>query len=870
MTTPRCTYRVQLRPGFGFREAAALADYLARLGVSHLYTSPYLASAAGSTHGYDVVDPGRVDDELGGTAGHEELRAALRSHGLEQLIDVVPNHMAIRAENAWWWDVLENGRSSRYASYFDVDWDPPERKLRDTVLLPVLGDHYGRVLESGGLRLEREGGRFVIRHGEERYPVSPRTTDRLLAAAGLDDLAIEAAALPSSEQDDDASIALRHERKERLAADLAERCEREPDVAAELDAAVAALNADLDALDELLSRQNYRLAYWRVASQELDYRRFFDITHLVALRIEREHVFRDTHALVLGWAGAGQVAGIRVDHPDGLRDPEEYFARLAHAAPGAWLLAEKILQRGEELPADWPIAGTTGYDFATLATGLFVDPAAEPALTALYTEVSGESRPYSELLYEAKHDVMRTSLAADLERLTVFFVRICEARRRYRDHTRSDLREVLRETAACFPVYRSYVRAEHGVIRPEDARVIEGAIGAARERRPELEPDLFDLLRDILLLRITGPNETGVVMRFQQFTAPVMAKGAEDTAFYRYARLLALNEVGGDPGAFGTTLAQFHEHNARTQAAHPRTLLATSTHDTKRAEDARLRLALLSQDPGGWAAAFRRWREQAAPHRRDGVPDGETEYVLAQTAVAAHPLSTERALTFLEKAMREAKRRTSWERTDEAYEAAVRDFARAFLEDPAIAAGIAEYVGRLAGAAREASLALTLLKLTSPGVPDLYQGTELWDHSLVDPDNRRPVDFALRRSLLEECLRGDAAAALARADLGLPKLFLIQRALALRARRPEAFDGAYAPLCASGPRADDVIAYARGGTVVAVAPRFLLGRGPWDGTTLTLPEGRWRDVLGDGTTDGGELAMAALLRDFPVALLERV
>ncbi len=866
----RCTYRVQLRPGFGFREAAGIVGYLARLGVSHLYTSPYLAAAPGSTHGYDVVDHRRVNEELGGDEGHEALRERLRDAGLAQLVDIVPNHMAIdRPENEWWWDVLENGRSSRYASYFDVDWDPPESKLRDTVLLPVLSDHYGRILESGALRVERDGHTFRIRYGDRTYPCSPKTLDRILADAGLDDLALDAASLPSSEQDDEASIADRHERKELLAREIGQRCESDPDIARELDAAVERLNADHEALDDLLSRQNYRLAYWRVASQELDYRRFFDITDLVALRLEREHVFRATHELVLDWAREGRIDGIRVDHPDGLRDPEEYFERLAAGAPRAWLVGEKILQADETLPESWPIAGTTGYDFCALASGLFVDPAGESPLTELYAEVTGERRPYREVLYEAKHDVMRTSLAADLERLTVFFVRICEGRRRYRDYTRPDLRAVLRETVACFPVYRSYVRAENSVVRPADEAVIEEAIAEARTRRSDLDGELFELLRDILLLRIAGPNEAGLVMRLQQFMSPVMAKGAEDTAFYRYSRLVALNEVGGEPGRFGTTLAAFHRHNARIQARWPETLLETSTHDTKRAEDVRLRIALLSQDPAGWAEAVRRWQALTQHHRMDALPDGETEYLLYQTLVGAYPLSEERALAYMEKAMREAKRRTSWVQPDEVYESAVRVFVEGALRDTAFTEDLGAFAERLVAPAREASLALTLLKLTSPGIPDLYQGSELWDLSLLDPDNRRPVDFVARERLLAEVERMGPADALARTDEGATKLFLIRRALALRARRDAAFAGAYRPLCAAGRRGDDVVAYARGDEVVAVAPRFTLDRGDWGDTRLPLPAGRWRDVLSGRETDGGEARLDELVSAFPVALLER-
>lgn len=865
----RCTYRVQLRPGWGFRDAAAIAGYLSRLGVSHLYTSPYLAAAAGSSHGYDVVDHTRVNPELGGDDGHAALRAALRENGLAQLVDVVPNHMAIaRRENLWWWDVLENGRSSRYASYFDVDWDPPERKLRDTVLLPVLDDHYGRVLEDGRLTVEREGGRFLLRYGESRFPLSPRSADGLLAAAGLRDLAAEAATLPLSNADDEASVADRHARKERLAAEI-ERRATDAAVAAALDRQVAGINADPDALDGLLARQNYRLAYWRVASQELAYRRFFDINDLVGLRVEREHVFDATHGLVLAWARAGEIDGIRVDHPDGLREPEAYFARLRSAAPAVWLLGEKILHPAEELPGDWPVDGTTGYDFAALAGGLFVDPRSEDRLTDLYAEISGESRPYSEVLYQAKHDVMSDTLAADLERLTVFFVRICEERRRFRDYTRAQLRDALRETVACFPVYRSYVRAEAAIVSEWDRRAICEAVDRARLRRPDLDPELFDLLRDIWLLRITGPNESGLVMRLQQYTAPVMAKGAEDTAFYRYSRLVALNEVGGDPGIFGTTLERFHEHNVRIAERWPRTLLATSTHDTKRSADVRARLALLSQDPSAWTAAVRRWHALAAPHREGDLPDGEMEYLLYQTLVGAYPVSAARAQAYLEKASREAKRFTSWSRPDTGYERALRGFVAGVMSDGQLYGEVSAFARSLVIPGWILSLALTLLKMSAPGVPDLYQGDELWDLSLVDPDNRRDVDFGMRERLLAEATGATAGAALARPAEGLPKLFLIRRALELRSRRPAAFEGGYEPLLATGRRDGEVVAYARGGEVVVVAPRFVLGRGAWQDTRVPLPPGTWRDVLTGASVEGGPASAATLLAGFPVALLER-
>lgn len=878
---PLSTYRVQLRPEFGFDKAAEIAGYLADFGISHLYSSPCLQAARASSHGYDVIDPTRVNEELGGEEGHARLCRALGEAGLGQVLDVVPNHMAItQRQNTWWWDVLENGPSSRYAFYFDVDWDPPQARLRNTVLLPILGDHYGRVLENGELKLVRRGGKFEIHYHEHRMPVAPRSLDTLLAGAarrcGSPDLAFIADSygqLPHATLTDRESVARRHRDKEVLAGQLARLCEEKPEVAEAVDAVVAEWNADPDRLDELLQRQNYRPAFWRTAGQELDYRRFFDVHTLIGLRTEDEGVLADTHSLIFRWLKEGVLDGVRIDHPDGLRDPKQYFDRLRAAAPETWIVVEKILEPGEPLRESWPVDGTTGYDFLNLAGGLFVDRESERALTDLYTEMTGESPAWAELVREKKLLVLGDLLASDVNRLAEVFLQVCERHRRHRDYTRFELRQAIREVVASFPVYRTYIRAEAGEVSPEDEREVEEAIEAAKAHRSDLSPDLFDFFRDLLLLKVRGiaDIESELVMRFQQLTGPAMAKGVEDTAFYNYHRLVSLNEVGGSPGAFGVSVEEFHRTCAENQRRWPAAMLATSTHDTKRSEDVRVRISLLSEIPERWGEAVRRWFDHNKKHLRGGSPDRNAQYLLYQTLVGAWPISVERVQSYMEKATREAKSQTSWTRVNAEYEEALKGFVQAILEDRDFVADLEGFVAPLVEPGRISSLAQTLLKLAAPGAPDFYQGTELWDLSLVDPDNRRPVDYELRRRLLEELGKGmSPEGILARMDEGLPKLWLIRQGLHLRRRRPEAFGpgSTYEPLQVSGEKADHAVAFLRGGEVAAVVPRlaFKLG-GDWGDTTLDLPEGRWRNGLTGDEVAGGRIGLKDLLARFPVALL---
>ena len=876
----RATYRVQLHANFTLDDAAALADYLAALGVSHLYCSPVLQAAPGSTHGYDVVDPTRINVELGGEEAFGRLREALALRGLSQVLDIVPNHMAIGGrENAWWWDVLENGPSSRYARYFDVDWDPPEAKLRNVVLMPILGERYGQALDSGRIRLARDGGGFCVSYYDNVLPVAPRSLDAVIAPAAeraaSDELAFLAsavAALPPASVTDAVSAARRHRDKETLRSLLADLCSRDARVAAALDERVEEINADAAMLDDLLERQNYRLTYWRAAERELDYRRFFDINTLVGVRAEDASVFDDTHALVLRLVAEGALDGLRVDHVDGLRDPAAYLQRLRERAPGAWIVVEKILEPGERLPAAWPIAGTTGYDFLNLATGLYIDPAAEQALTAFYGDFTGQPVEYAALVREKKHLVLRETLASDVNRLTALWLTICQRHRRYRDYTRHELHEALREVIACFPVYRTYVQAETATVREEDIRIVAEAVEAARRLRPDLDADLFTFLSDLLLMRVRGELETELAMRFQQLTGPAMAKGVEDTVFYCYNRLISLNEVGGDPGRFGTGVEAFHAACAATQIHWPNTMLTTSTHDTKRSEDVRARISLLSELPGQWAEAVRRWSAHNERYRRSDLPDRNAEYLLYQTLVGAWPLSVERATAYMEKVVREAKLYTSWTAQNAEYEQALRGFVEGALTDGEFVEDLERFVAPLVEPSWVSALSQALLKLTAPGVPDIYQGTELWDLSLVDPDNRRLVDYELRRRLLAELEGATPEGIWERRDEGLPKLWLIRTALRLRAERRDAFGprGAYVPLLARGAKAAHVVAFSRGGAIVTVAPRLVLGLGgAWDDTTIEMPAGRWRNELTGDMYEGGTVAVGELLRRFPVALLSR-
>jgi (1->4)-alpha-D-glucan 1-alpha-D-glucosylmutase len=880
---PRSTYRLQLNKGFTFDDAASIAEYLRELGVSHVYSSPYLQAAPGSMHGYDVVDHRRVNDELGGAAAHKRFCERLGEAKLGQVLDIVPNHMSLGRENQYWWDVLENGTSSRYASFFDIDWQPQEERLRDKVLVPVLGDQYGRVLQAGGITVQRQNSRFLVSAAEQEFPVSPVSLTAILVRAAeyaksdtLSFLAASYGRLPVPEYWDRRLILTRHRDKTVLNGLLGRLCAEEPATCAEIDRAVAELNRNHDALDDFLNQQSYRLAYWKTADQQLGYRRFFDVNTLIGLRMEREHVFEETHALVLDWLKDGVLDGVRIDHPDGLRDPLEYFNRLRAAAPEAWIVAEKILEPGEFLRESWPIEGTTGYDFLNVVLDLLVEPNGLVELAQIYAEFTGQSTDFASIAHEKKLGVTQEALGSDVNRLTSLFVDICESNRNQRDYTRAEVRRAVRELAACFKVYRTYVvpaRPEAGSqeITEEDRAEIRAAAECAKATRTDLDCGLFDFLGDVLTMQVKGRQETEFLLRFQQFTSPVMAKGVEDTAFYCYNRLTALNEVGGDPSREGATVAEFHAYQAKMQAMHPLTMTTLSTHDTKRSDDVRARLAVLSEIPEAFASAVDRWSEHTARYRSEAVDKG-TEYFYYQTLIGAWPIGPDRMKAYMQKSMREAKERTTWVANNREYEDAVAAFIDGTLADRDFVSEAETFVEGIKRAGWMNSLSQTLLKCVAPGIPDLYQGGELWDLSLVDPDNRRPVDYDRRRWMLKELHSLPVAKMMERIDEGLPKLWTLHRALTLRRGHPEWFGetAAYEPILATGKKAEHAVALLRAGMVAAVVPRWSMTlKGEWGDTAIKLPEGRWTNRMTEEPLLGGRVMLADLLREFPVALLTK-
>ena len=835
-------------------------------------------------HGYDVVDHQKVNEELGGKAGHERFCQRLGEVGLGQVLDIVPNHMSLGEQNRYWWDVLENGSSSRYAGFFDIDWKPQEERLRDKVLVPILADQYGKVLREGGIKLERHESAFVVAAGGQSLPVAPESLAGLLTRAAeqagnqtLRFLASSYGRLPSADVEDRRTILERDRDRNVLHALLDRLCAEEAGACEAIDGAVKALNADVNALDEFLNVQHFRLSYWKTADQQLGYRRFFDVNTLIGLRVEREYVFEESHALVLDWLKRGVLDGVRIDHPDGLRDPLQYFRRLRERAPEAWIIGEKILEPGEYLRPGWPIEGTSGYDFLNVVLGTLVKPEGVRRLGEIYTAFTGDGARFPVIAHDKKLNVTQEALGSDVNRLATIFVEICECNREYRDFTRAEVRRAIREVASCFGIYRTYVIPDRGEITDEDRRYIDKAIECAKNNRQDIDESLFDFMRSVLCFETTGKKEKEFVYRFQQFTSPVMAKGVEDTAFYCFNRLTAMSEVGGDPDCDGFPLSHFHEYNRKMQATFPTTMLNLSTHDTKRSDDVRARLAVLSECPDRFGQAVERWNGMTAKFRTEsGLPDKGTEWFLYQTMIGAWPISAERLKQYMQKAMREAKLRTSWVSNNAEYEDALNGFIDAALSDAEFVADVDAFVAEVLAAGRLNSLTQTLLKSTSPGVPDLYQGGELWDLSLVDPDNRRPVDYPLRRKLLSELAGLSAAAVMARVDEGLPKLLVVHRTLQLRKEQPEWFGpaAAYSPLEARGSGAERVVAFLRGNDVVTVAPRWSfeagVGSKAWTDTALDLPRGRWKCRLSGDEFETGEVRLAALLKSFPVALLTRV
>jgi (1->4)-alpha-D-glucan 1-alpha-D-glucosylmutase len=971
---PTATYRLQLTNAFTFDHATRLVPYLAALGISDVYLSPILQAAPGSTHGYDVVDHGTLNSELGGPEAYARLCQALREKGLGQIIDFVPNHMGIGPQNPWWVDVLENGPSSRYAPYFDIDWKPVKSELEHKVLVPILGDQYGVTLEKGELKLSRKGGAFILAYWDNHFPVAPGRIAQLLKYGHealseelggsdpdlqeLESIINQLEKLPSRNETEAPKVAERAREKEIAKRRLAALCEASPRIRAFIDGNVQRFNGtpgeprSFDLLDSLLDNQAYRLAYWRTAGEEINYRRFFDINSLAAIRMEDDRVFQDSHRLVMALLAEGTLTGLRIDHPDGLYDPDTYFRNLqvsylvgrcrqmalddGAARPGHWelepyvrdaveqaldagelpaepvyVVAEKILSRREPLRASWSVAGTTGYDFLAQTTGLFVDPAAEKAMGETYEKFVGVPKDFPAITYARKKLIMSSSMASEINMLASRLNRISETNRRTRDFTLNELTRAITEFIACFPVYRTYIRGPDAQsVDARDRQQIEQTIARAKRKSRTTNASIYEFLRDVMLLRYPETLSTAeramwleFALKLQQVTGPVTAKAVEDTAFYNYHRLIALNEVGGEPRSFGTTLPEFNAACAERQAHYPHTLNATSTHDTKRSEDVRARIAALSEVPQEWSAHVAHWALLNASHKTEveerPAPDADDEYLLYQTLLGACPPEepgseawtrfVQRVCAYMEKAQREAKVHTSWTNPNPEYEAATKKFVEGMLHARPFLEAFLPFARRLSRAGAFSSLSQTALKCFAPGVPDVYQGCELTDLSLVDPDNRRAVDYERRIQLLAtfDQARGDPARLeLARSLCseeamgdGRAKLLLLARALRFRKEHPALFQqGEFEPLTATGRDAQHVVAFARWHgqeSAVLVAPRWLLDRLDGDPlemdwqAQLQLPEGQggFTNLLTGERVDGGEVELRDLWASFPVALL---
>ncbi len=924
--TPLATYRLQFTPRFGFNDARAIVPYLAALGVDFIYASPYLRARPGSEHGYDVVDPNRLNPEIGTADEHAAFIADAQAAGLGHLLDFVPNHMGTGVENPWWQDVLEWGEASPYGTYFDIDWNPLRAEMRGRVLVPSLGDYYGRVLERGELTpiFDAKSGSFHVAYFDNAFPLAPESYGEILASAvsrcAGEAWALRALAAEFATADRARAIELKNE--------LAGAVAREDAARVAIDSALAAYNAKddpaaIDRLDALLQKQHYRLAYWRVSADEINYRRFFDINDLAGVRVEDAEVLGQTHRYVFELIDRGLVQGLRIDHVDGLFDPAGYCRFLSDRALALeqplYVVVEKILARFESLRSDWPIAGTTGYDFMNEVNGLFVDARSEVAFDRLYRRFAGISADFELFAYRAKKDIMRLALASELEVLANMFDRIAKEDRRSADFTYNALHDALVETVASFPVYRTYVTGS--TLEEEDRRYIGWALGSARKRSELGDARVFDFLEDVLTLSAPAVSSNydrrevlRFAMKFQQYTSPVMAKSVEDTAFYRYVRLASLNEVGGDPRRFGTSIAAFHRAAQRRAEDHPLAMLATATHDHKRGEDTRLRIDTLSEIPGVWDRTIRRWNGLNARRKTfvDNIaaPTDNDEYHLYQTLIGTWPaewLFTEeiseedmavyldRIEAYLRKALREAKFRTSWANPNLPYEEATFAFARALLQPKrgnAFLTGLQALARDCATLGAVYGLAQVTLKLTAPGVPDIYQGTEYWDLSLVDPDNRRHVDYDKRAATVAGFAERERAGQLAElaAELtrdwptGRIKAFTMWRLLHLRRAFAQTFSGSsYQPLVTDNDDGERIVAYTRDDIVVAV-PRLVHRsvdqreplRVSFDDERILLPANAARTYVDrfTGATrsvrqdDNGSYFYAReLFADFPVCVL---
>jgi len=858
------TYRLQLHAGFPLDAAGKVLPYLADLGVSHVYLSPCLQAVPGSQHGYDVTDPSRISDDLGGEAAWARFVEAARAHELKILLDIVPNHMSASQHNPWWDDLLAHGPFSSYAAFFDLKI-PVAQPFR--VHLCTLARAYGEALEAGELKLEVEDGRPRLRHFDNTWPLAPASWGEVFASASgtpRDPCFHQLQLLLQRGAPTDADRALY-----RLHAGRAETLLAEANRGGRLQAAVTGLSNDPERLDAILRLQFFVLHGWKLAGELTNYRRFFDVGSLSGIRMELPQVLTATHARIETMVARGEVDGLRVDHPDGLRDPLTYFKRLRRFLPDGRVYVEKILENDERLMNDWPIDGTVGYDFLAKVNRLWMDDQRIDVLTATYSDFTGHPVNFAALVREKKREIVDSTFSADLERLAVAAIKSARAGWRTRDISPRHLREALARVTVALGVYRTYRTAD--TLHDEDRRVVAEAVQSARIGSTDVDAAAFDFLLSLFTKPHLEDLDEDFIAQWQQLAPAVMAKGVEDTTFYCFDRLVSCNDVGAQASLVGISADKFHEFCHTLSERWPNNMLATSTHDNKRSEDVRTRISVLSEVPDRWSEALHAWSQLNAPAWKNRTPDRHAEYLLYQTLIGAWPINQERCWQYMLKACREAKIRTSWHEPNTGYEENIRGFVDGVFQTPEFIASLEAFIQPLVLPGRINSLSQTLIKMIVSGVPDFYQGTELWDLSLVDPDNRRPVDFELRSELLRRCRELSAAQAVRDWEPGLPKLWMTARVLALRRERPQEFSdlSKYQPLVAQGAHLGNVLAFRRGENLIAAVPRFTMTvAGDWGDTRLPLPRGTWMNHF-TGASSHGAVSPGELFDQFPVALLIR-
>ncbi len=861
------TYRLQVHKEFPLDAAGKILPYLAELGVSHVYLSPCLQAAPGSQHGYDVTDPSRISDDLGGEPAWERFVANARSHGLDILLDIVPNHMSASQFNPWWEDVLANGPFSEHADFFDIRISSG---MPFRVHLCTLARAYGEALAAGELTIEIIDGRPRLKHYDTTWPLSCVSFGQLLS--GVDPEAASDPCFAGLERLQAAghAAAAEHATDYRRHAARAEKLLAGARENGRLQSAIDQLGTDPGKLDAVLQKQFFAVHGWKLDGELTNYRRFFDVSSLIGIRTELAQVFEATHARFATMIARGEVDGLRVDHPDGLRDPLTYFKRLRTLLPDGRVYVEKILENDERLMDDWPIDGTVGYDFLAKVNRLWMDDQRVDALTSTYSDFTAHSVNFAALVRDSKRGIVESTFSADLERLALAAIDCARANWQTRDISPKHLREALARVTVAMSVYRTYRSAETS--HDSDKRIFTEAIQSARIGSSGIDSVAFDFLLALFTADTLGADEANFVEQWQQLAPAVMAKGVEDTTFYCFDRLVSCNEVGAQASLVGISADKFHEFCHYLSERWPNNMLATSTHDNKRSEDVRTRISVLSEIPDRWSEALHSWSQLTAPAWKNRTPDRHAEYLLYQTLIGAWPISEERAWAYMLKACREAKIRTSWHEPNTGYEENIRGFVSGVFQTPEFIASLEAFIEPLIMPGRTNSLSQTLIKMVVSGVPDFYQGSELWDLSLVDPDNRRPVDFDLRLTMLRRCRSLSAAEVLGDWDSGLPKLWLTARVMALRRERAEEFSGAskYQPLVAQGAHLGNVLAFRRGENLIAVVPRFTLSvNGDWGDTHLSLPRGSWKNCFSEAVVQDG-VGPADLFGQFPVALLIRV